>query len=190
MINNIVEVVNEFDLKQVVEISKLNLLDFSQISEVNYVENIEKTGFFIAPYNLDDLRNDRNKILLGVKEDNKIVAFIWISVDTDNHKYNWCDKKFEKEISGQKIYNLKRIGVTKEKNGQGLASELLKSVNEYFFDKSIKYLLASVAYSPIKNLASIGFLEKNGFEKVAISPEVPHYKFDNYQCLLLAKRID
>ena len=184
------KIIGDSDLKQIVEISKLNLLDFSKISDVNYVENIERTGFFVAPYTLDDLKDDKNKILLGVKKDGKIVAYIWISVDIDNHKYNWCNQKFEKEIFGQKIYNLKRIGVVKEKKGQGLASELLKSVSEYLVDKSIKYLIASVAYSPIKNLASIGFLQKNGFEKVAISPEVPHYKFDNYQCLLLAKRIN
>ena len=186
----VMKIIEDSDLKQVVEISKLNLLDFSKISDEYYVENIKKTGFFIAPYTLNDLKNDKNKILLGVKENNKIVAYIWISVGTDNHKYDWYDQKFEREISGQKIYNLKRIGAIKERTGLGLASELLKSVNEYLVDKSIKYLIASVAYNPVSNLASIGFLEKNGFEKVAISPKVSHYKFESYQCLLLAKRIN
>lgn len=186
----IVELKSDADLKQVVEISSQNLLDLSRLSDKDYLYNIKKSGFFIANNTLKDLRNDKNKIILGFKDNDQIVAFIWVTVFTDNHQYDWFDQNKKDEIFGKKIYYLKRIGVAKIKQGQGLGGKLLESlINTWLDDKSIKYLVASVADSPVRNLASIGFNLKYGFEKVAISPKVSYSVFKEYQCLLFAKKI-
>jgi ribosomal protein S18 acetylase RimI-like enzyme len=190
MATNIVEISTDLELKQVVKISNQSLLDFSRLTDKNYVTYIQKNGFFIAPYNLEELRKDKNKILLGIKEQNKIVAYIWISVFFDDHQYDWLDKNVQTEISNQKIYKLKGIGVFTSYQGKGLASKLLKQSTLRLKDKSIKYLVSTVANYPVRNSASIAFHEKNGFQKVAVSPKVSYYGFDKYQCVLFAKKVN
>lgn len=190
MINNIVEIKDDDDLKQVIEIQKQSLLDFSKISDLNYREEIQNNGFFIAPYTLDELVEDKNKILLGIKERNEVLAFVWVSEYVDNRDYIWSDAKIKENIFNKKIYKLKAIGVKKSKQGQGLASELLNNLNSYLNDKSIKYLVGTIAVNPIKNLASINFHKKNGFEEVAISPKHEYFEFKDYKCSLFAKKLD
>jgi GNAT superfamily N-acetyltransferase len=186
----VVEILSDLDLKQVIEIQKDSLLDFSKIDESSYVDEINKKGFFIAPYSFDEFKKDKNKILLGIKEKDKVLAYIWISVVVDDHKYNkWINDEIKKEIFNRKIYKIKGIGVEKNKLDQGLGSKLLESLDNYLLDKSIKYLVSSIAFNPIKNLASLKFHKKLGFKKIAISPKVKYYGFDNYQCVLMAKLV-
>ena len=187
---NIIEIKDNLDFEQVIEIQKQSLIDFSKISDLNYINEIQNNGFFIAPYTLTEILEDKNKILIGIKEENKILAFVWVSEYIENHDYIWFDEKIKEKIFDKKIYKLKAIGVTKTKQGQGLASELLKNLNLYLKDKSIKYLVGSIANNPIKNLASINFHKKNGFEEVAISPKHEYFEFKDYQCSLFAKKLD
>lgn len=188
--NNIVEIKNNLDFGQVIEIQKQSLLDFSKISDLNYITKIQNNGFFIAPFTLDELIEDKNKILLGIKEKNEVLAFIWVSEYINNRDYLWFDEKIKEKIFDKKIFKLKAIGVIKSKQGQGLASELLKNINLLLNNKSIKYLVGSIAINPIKNLASINFHKKNGFEEVAISPKHEYFEFKDYQCSLFARKLD
>ena len=185
----VTQLTSDSDLKQVVEISKQNLLDFSKIKDPKYVSSIEKNGFFIAPCTIEDLIKDRNKILLGIKEDNQILAYVWVSKNIDIHVYDWFDQGYKENISGKETYYLKKIGVLKSQLGKGLGSILLENLQQFLSDKTLKYIVASVAFSPIKNLASIGFNEKHGFKKIAISPKVKYMDFDDYQCVLFAKKL-
>lgn len=187
---NTIEIKDNLDFEQVIEIQKQSLLDFSKISNLNYRDEIRNNGFFIAPYTLDELIEDKNKILLGIKEKNEVLAFVWVSEYVNDRDYIWFDEKIKENIFNKKIYKLKAIGVTKSKQGKGLASELLKNLNLYLKDKSIKYLVASIATNPIKNSASANFHKKNGFEEVAISPKHEYFEFKDYQCSLFAKKLD
>jgi GNAT superfamily N-acetyltransferase len=187
--NNVVKLSSVSDLEQVVKISNQNLLDFSQINNAEYVSNIEKSGFFIAPCIIDDLINDKNKIVLGIKENNDVIAYIWVSTNIDNHEYEWFDQEYKKSILGNETYYLKKIGVLKTQLGKGLGSILMKNLGQWLYNKNLKLIVASVAFAPIKNLASIGFNEKHGFEKVAISPKVKYMNFTDYQCVLFAKKL-
>lgn len=177
------------DLEQVVEISNQNLLDFSKINNPEYVANIEKSGFFIAPCTIDDLIKDKNRIILGIKDDNKVLAYIWITINIDNHEYDWFDLEYKENIIGKETYYFKKIGVLKSQQGKGFGSVLWKNIEKFLDNKNLTYIVASVAFGPIKNLASIGFNQKHGFEKVAISPKVKYMDFDDYQCVLFAKKL-
>ena len=187
----IIKLLTDREFMEVIEIQKENLLDFTRVNNPDYAGEIEKKGFFIAPCSLDELKNDKEKILIGIEENNKILAYVWVSVMVDNHKYNnWKSEEIEKNIFDKKIYKIKEIAVKKTELGKGWGGILLKALEEYLDNKSIKYLVSSVAFYPIKNLASIGFHEKNGFEVVSISPKVEYFGFKKYQCVLMAKKIN
>lgn len=186
----IVKLSKNSDIDQVVEISNQYLLNFSQITNPSYIENIEKTGFFITPHILEDLKNDKD-ILLGIKEENIVVAYIWVSPsDGVKKEYTWSDLQIKEKIFGKKNYYINQIGVLKSQQGKGLAGKLLDSLSSWLIDKTRDYLVASIAYSPIKNQASIGFNQKHGFKQVAISPKVKFHEFENYQSALFAKKMN
>ena len=187
-VHSILKLTSDSDLRQVVEISNQNLLDFSQINNLEYVVNIEKSGFFIAPCTIKDLINDKNKIVLGIKDNDKVIAYIWVSVNIDNHEYEWFDHDYKNNIIGKETYYLKKIGVAKTHQGKGLGNILLENLGQWLDNKNLKLIVASVAFAPIKNLASIGFNEKHGFKKVAISPKVKYMNFSDYQCVLFVKK--
>lgn len=184
-----IKIATKSDFIQIIEIQKQNLFDFSQFKNVDYLNNISKTGFFIAPYSLEELQKDKDKILLVNKKDNKILAYLWISIITDDHKYNWFDSKLKSELFSKKVYKIKGIGVLKDNRSKGLASELLNYSYKYLKNKSIKYLISSIAFYPIVNTASINFHKKQNFTKVALSPKVPYFGFKKYQCLIYSKKL-
>lgn len=184
----VVKLTSVSDLEQVVEISNQNLLDFSKINNPEYVVNIEKGGFFIAPCTAEDLINDKNKIVLGIIENDKVIAYIWVSTNIDNHEYEWLDQECKKNIFGKETYYLKKIGVAKAQLGKGMGSILMENLWQRLDSKNLDLIVASIAFAPIKNLASIGFNEKYGFKKVAVSPKVKYMNFSDYQCVLFAKK--
>lgn len=165
------------DLDQIIEIQKQNLFDFSQIKNKDYIANIKKTGFFIAPHSLEELKNEQGKILLVKKEKNQVLAYIWINVCLDKYK------------NSQKTYKIKEIGVLKNYNRNGFGTELLEYSYQFLTDRSVKYLVSSVAFNPVINLASINFHEKHDFDKVAVSPPLPFLGFKSYQCLIYLKKL-
>jgi GNAT superfamily N-acetyltransferase len=179
----------DFDLEQIIEIQNQYLLNFSQIANASYVESIEKTGFFITPHTLADLKKDGD-ILIGIKEKDKVIAYIWVSPsDGVKKEYTWSSRQIKEKIFGKKNYYINQIGVLKSHQGKGFGGKLLENLSLWFTDKSRKYIVASVAYYPIKNKASIGFNLKHGFKQVAISPKVKFHQFENYQSVLLARKI-
>lgn len=187
----IIELKTDFELGQVIKIHNESLIDFKKIKDLKYVDEIKKNGFFIAPYSLKELKEDKDKILLGIRKNSKILAFIWVSIFIEKHKYNhWVNKDIKNKVLNKRIYKLKGIGVLKSKARQGLASKLLNEMENYLNDKTIEYLVSSVAFNPIKNLVSIKFHKKNSFKKISISPKVKHFDFDDYQCILMAKKIN
>jgi len=186
----VIEILNDFDRQQIINISNENLLDFSKIKNKDYIEEISKNGFLIAPHILEDLKKDGD-ILLGIKEGDQVIAYIWASpTDGINKEYTWSNPQIKEKIFGKKNYYLNQIGVSKSHQHQGLGGKLINSLPLWFTDKTRKYIVASIAYGPIKNQASIGFNQKHGFEQVAISPIVKFHQFENYQSLLFAKKIN
>ena len=176
-------------MEQVVQISNQNLLDTSRLNDANYVTNIEKSGFFIAPCKLANILKDENRIVLGIKDENHVLAYIWLTKKIEIQEYTWTDKTAQAGIINQEAYFLKKIGMVQTQQGRGLGTTLMNNLGPLLKNHSIKFLYALVAYNPIKNLASIGFNLKHGLKQVAISPKVTYSGFKDYQCVLFAKEL-
>lgn len=180
---------SDTDLDQIIEIQNQNLFDFSQIKNPEYLTDIKDKGFIVIPYTLAEIKADNSKILLVNKDEDKVLAYLWISLVTDNHNYLWFGPKIKSRLHSQRIYKIKSLGVLNSHAHQNLNSDILENAYQFLKDESVKFLVSLIAFNPIIDLAAVNFYEKHQFVKAAVSLPVPYLSFGNYQCLLYSKKI-
>ncbi len=138
----------------------------NKLSEQNLDElfELDNAIFNLDPYSKEQIRDEltqTNRIYLGYYKNNKLVAFVGVSVTID-----FCD--------------IIKIGVLSEYRKLGIAKELVTELIKILTSLGVKKILLEVRE---KNVGAILFYKKMGFNEIATRKN--YYVGDNAKILAL-----
>lgn len=178
------------DFDQILSIRAKIGLQRDKLHSTEYIQKIEKEGFLLYPtISLEEYKKEIEKLFLVFEEGTVIEGFIHI----DDHHTIACDSPVEWEKQEMKyIYFSKPhayvsgIAVDPAYAKQGIATKLFNEALKYI---KAPYIFSIVVTSPVKNIPSILFHGKQGFERVASIHYENRAELDNYQSIVYSKRI-
>src|SRR5581483_4070259 len=146
-------------------------LEPSKIDDVHYRLTVEKSGFLLPGYDETDFINDLHKIHLVYEEDGNILGFIRIDEEQEmpaDADTTWFRPDLKDIYFAKPHADIGGIGVRSHVSKKGIASELLRGAIDFVREKvNVDYLFSFVIVSPVTNIPSLLFHEKNGFERIA-----------------------
>lgn len=181
------------DYNSIVNIKETFALNINKLKNDDYREEIEKKGFLIpSEYTLQDFENDLKKIFFVDENGGKVQGFLRIDEEHElrqETKVEWLKPEMKEVYFSSPHACIGGVAVLGEFSGKGISSEMLKEAVDKIKEKRINYLFSLVTCAPVKNQPSFKFHERNGFEQIAITK--PHLIFgiEDYQSILLAKRL-
>lgn len=178
------------DLSSIQNIIDILSLDVTKSNDIQYKVNAQKNGFVI-PYKLplEEFENKENKFFIH-EESGVIDGFIWVEEKQEigqEDYVDWFKPELKENYFSKEHRCLGKMGVLPDKWGKGIGTELLDIVIQNI---DVPYLYSFVVLSPISNMASMLFHEKNGFERVAISVSKHLFGMENYRSILYAKKLE
>lgn len=151
----------------------------------------QKQGFLLGEYTSDQFRKDVTSNLFAVAElSGKIIGYIRIDNEheyKDNETKVWFSSDCKKEYFEDHHAEIGALAVDTTYKRTGIASALLGYVEEDLRMQNIERLFSIVALSPLTNLPSVAFHEKQGFERMAVSLPQTLFGFNHYQSVLYRK---
>ena len=183
----------ERDFADIKKVKESLSIEISNLDDLAYKLSIQKSGFLLKnPYTIEEHRADLNKIFLVYEEDGVVKGFIRIDEAQEmkqDKAYVWYHPELKEAYFALPHADIGGIGVLPDINEKGVATELLNQALEELKKKQIIYLFSFVILSPITNIPSILFHEKNGFERIALCPEAEIYEMKDFSSIMYGKKI-
>ena len=101
----------------------------------------------------------------------------------------WTKRSSKEQYLAQPHAYIYGIAVSPGTGRRGVATDLLRVVEEQAPERGASHLFSSVVTSPITNMPSMLFHEKHGFERWAVLQPCKLFDMDEYQSVLYAKNL-
>lgn len=181
------------DYERIKEIKNVLAYDVYKLDDPQYKEEIEGLGFLMpGGYTLEDHGKDLLKTFLVYEEKGKVLGYIRIDeIQEMNESANakWLLPELKDMYFSSPHANIGGIAVSPATERHGIGTELLKVTEEKLKEKGITHLFSFVIMSPIANIPSKNFHEKNGFEKAAEAHADEMFGLKNFQSTLYHKSL-
>lgn len=183
------------DLASIFELYQSLALDRKKLSNTDYQTSVQTGGFLLGLENENDIKKliDEACMFLVYEDEGEILGYI---IADHRDKYyddeykTWFDLEAkEKYYNSPQSMTLATIGVKKDKNKKGIATSLLKELQNILRKNNYKYFFSIVTIAPITNIPSIVFHTKNGFQRIAMGRPRKLFDLDNYSAILFYKPI-
>ncbi len=180
------------DFKAITHIKESLALDISRLNNPAYRVQIQRSGFLLLgePSEKEFASASANYRLF--EQDNEIIGYVRLEgeqdISEDDFMY-WYRPEMKKLYYAKPHAYVKGIGVLPKLKGQGVAAKLLKASEEQVRAQKIPWLFSEIVASPVTNIASMIFHEKNGFQRVAIGKPRENSGMQGFYEILYAKQI-
>ncbi|MFH0750097.1 MAG: GNAT family N-acetyltransferase [Candidatus Gottesmanbacteria bacterium] len=169
-------------------------LHIEDIKDTSYRLSIEINGFLLnGEYSIEDHIRDLQKIFLVYEYEGKVVGFVRIDDKPEMKETNniyWFRPAMKSIYFSIPHADIGGIMVATTVRNMGFASMMLQEAIFKIKDKNIKYLFSFVALSPVTNIPSLLFHEKNGFERIAIVTHASLFHMNHYQSFLFGLKLN
>ena len=184
------------DYDDIKSIKETLLLNSSRINEPEYHVKTEQAGFFLykKQQTVEEFTKDLQKIHLVYEENDQVKGYLRIDDSQEMENDTDVDVLWYKPEMREIYFSVPHaamagIGLLPEFANKGIAKELLDSAIREVRKKEIPYLFSFVAVSPMTNIASLLFHERNGFGRIACCTTSEMFGLKNYQSFLFGKKL-
>lgn len=164
-----------------------------QLNRYQYRVNIQKQGFLVPVPLIQEKFVERLKnIFLVYEHQDKVVGFIRIDQEQQTGRedhVDWFQSRFKKIYYSEPHRSIGKIAISFHSGHKGVGTKLLDEAIKKIRLSNASYLFSFVIFSPITNIPSIMFHEKNNFTRVAISISRRLYGMDNFRSILYTKKL-
>jgi ribosomal protein S18 acetylase RimI-like enzyme len=186
--------VSQRDYNDILLIKKTLLLDSAKINDSSYRVKTEQSGFFLykKSQTKEEFAKDVEKIHFVYEEEERVKGYLRIDEEQEMDKsieaFWFCPELKDLYFSFPHAA-MGGIGLLPEVAHKGIAKELFMAAITEVKKKKIPFLFSFVALSPMTNIASMLFHERNGFERIALSMVPKMFGLKNYQSILYGKKL-
>lgn len=146
-------------------------LDIGRLSNAIYRLQIQRSGFLLPDDTSEEEFASTSDSYELAEQDNKVLGYVRLVNEQDISEHEvayWYKPEMKAAYYADPHAYVAGIGVLPESKGQGIAAELLKAAERRVRAQEIPWLFSEIVASPVTNIASMIFHEKNGFQRVAI----------------------
>lgn len=184
------------DLEKLLAIHNKVRLDRSQLGNPQYEAHIQKTGFLLGidePHSLEEELEGAYQFLVA-EEDGEVKGFL-IADHREEQKFyddeykTWFDLELKDTYyKSEKGMTVAVVAVDPDYAGKGIATEMLKHLEDQLSQEGFEYLFSIVTMAPLTNCSSLIWHTKNGFKRLAIGVPRKLFELDNYAAVLFYKK--
>ena len=181
------------DFEPIVRLREQLIIDIGSLSVPEYRLKVEGSGFLLpTELSREDFQHELHKYFVAEDESQHLSGYLKLEDHQEleeGEAINWCKPELEAAYLSKPHADIGGIAVDPQKAGRGIASAMLHIAEGRAVALGNTYLFAFVVSAPIKNLPSMSFHEKNGFERIAILKPETLFGIENYQSILYGKKI-
>lgn len=185
------------DFNSIVSIYDSVKLDRSKLGDFKYCASVQQNGFLLGLDSSDDIKKEieRSYITLVYEEDGEVKGYL-IADNSEDQKFMddeykfWFDAKLKDcYYNNPKGMSISSVAVDPGFFGKGVATELLKELENELKNKSYEYLFSIIPLAPLTNCSSLVWHTKNGFSRLATGKPRRLWELDNYVGVLMYKKL-
>lgn len=173
------------------------ILDVQRLSDRQYVEQHEQTGFLLSSgQTQDDFCSELREatVLKVALHQEKVVGFLLAKYELyfppDAPNIEWLDPGAKLRYQDKEnSCCLHFIAVSPEYHHQGIAKKLFQAVEKELLQKGKKSLFSIVDTAPVKNTPSLAFHQSQGFTPVCHTHPMDLFGVHNLESILFEKKL-
>lgn len=190
--NSTIHKARENDLEQIYKLYLSNCLDREKLTDADYKSKVQQNGFLLGLDTQEDIQKlfKTSEIFLVCEVDEELAGYIISSSEQeykDDENKVWFDINAKETYYKENSISIYEINVNNKYAGSGIGSELLKRFEEEVQKLRFKYLFSVVTISPVTNIPSLTFHEKNSFVRLAMGKPTKLFGINNYSSILYVK---
>ncbi len=179
-----------FAIKHIKEVNGLIVED---LEDIDYKIRIQKSGFLLkGVYPKEQMEKDLQKIYKVYEHNKEVVAFIRVDETQEMKRESnafWFKPELKEAFFALPHADIGGLAVLPHTTNSGIATKLLEFVIPEIARKSIPYVFSFVVLSPVTNVPSMLFHEKNGFERIAVNTVPKLFGMKMFQSILYGRKI-
>jgi GNAT superfamily N-acetyltransferase len=173
------------------------ILDRSQLKDVAYQADIQNKGFLLGtddPHDIAEEISNAHQFLVA-EEENKLLGYAIADHREEEQYYDdeyktWFDLSLkELYYNSPKAMSLSTIATDPSIIKKGVATSLLKSLEEQLLGEEFTHLFSIVSIAPLTNCPSLLWHTRNGFQRLAMGKPRRLFELDNYSAILFYKEL-
>ncbi len=180
------------DFDAVVQIRESTALEIDRLDDADYRVHIQRNGFLLpSGLSIEDFEADLPDYNVAEQE-GRVVGYLRL---TEEHDISTEAEAFWLKPGLKDVYYsdphayIYGIGVLPDAKQCGTGREMLQAAEQRARASNIPWLFSVIVTSPITNIASMIFHEKNGFERAAILEVAEEAGLEGFQNLVYAKSL-
>lgn len=181
------------DYAAITYLKKTLAVDVTQLENPEYRIATQKRGFLVTKdQSIEAFSKDVEKMSFVYEEGGTVVGYIRIDEEPEMRKETnayWFKPSMEKIYFSLPHAATGGIAVLPNAAQKGIGSQLLHAAENEVKAKGIPYLFAFVVISPLTNIASILFHERNGYQRFASNTMPEMFGMKNFQSFLYGKKL-
>lgn len=182
------------DFESLKHIKNMLGLEVDTLGDLAYRLKVQKNGFLLKrpAYREEEFQTDLQKIYLVCEDAGQVNGYVRIDETQEMEKGAeawWFIPELMEPYFSLPHADIGGIAVLPEASHKGVATNLLTAAIAAIKQKRIPYLFSFVVLSPVTNMPSILFHEKNGFHRIALVNESEFFQLKKYQSFLYGKKL-
>src|SRR3990170_4403071 len=185
------------DLGSIVKIYNKVRLDRKKLGNIRYETELQKNGFLLGIDTPEKILEEIKETYdFLVEEKNGKISGYLVANHRDHQKFyddeykTWFDLELKDfYYNNPKGMTIATLAVDPSFTGKGVATKLLKFLEENLKKEDFKYLFSIVTLAPITNCPTIIWHTKNGFRRFAMGRPRRLFDLDNYSGVLFYKKL-
>ena len=183
------------DFEAIVSINRAVTLDVDKLDDPDYRARVQQDGFLLpGELTVETFQADLPGYIIA-EEEGKILGYLCL------HGYQSWETQTIDAVDclmpgWQSIYfaephaYIHKVAIDRESQSRGTATSLLREAEDQVRDREIPWLFSMIVISPVTNVSSMLFHEKNGFKRVVQTRPARAADLDGFANLLYGKRLD
>lgn len=180
------------DFDAVVHIRESTALEIDRLGDADYRVEIQRSGFLLPTgLSIEDFEKNLQDYIVAELE-GRVAGYLRLTEEHDispDTEAFWLRPDLKDVYYSSPHAYIYGIGVLSDVKGHGVAREMLQVAEQRVRARNIPWLFSVIVTSPVTNIASLLFHEKNGFERVALPGVTKEAGLDGFQNLVYAKSL-
>lgn len=180
------------DFEAVTHVRESLALDIGRLDDPAYRLQIQRSGFLLPGGSTEEEFTSASVNYGLAERDDKVIGYVRVESEQDISEgeiTHWHRPEMQEVYYTDPHAYVWGIGVLPELKGQGVAAELLEAAEKRTRAQGIPWLFSEIVASPVTNIPSMIFHEKNGFQRVAIGMPREHLDMRGFHEVLYAKQL-
>lgn len=180
------------DFDAIVDVRESVALEVDRLDQPDYRIQVQKNGFLLSTgLTMEEYAADISNYLVAGQE--RVFGYLCLHdyMDVSSEESNlWLRPDAQKAYSTSPYAYIHGVGVWPGVHRAGIASEMLQAAEQKAQADGASWLFSMIVTSPVTNIASLLFHERNGFERAAILEVTEEAGLESFQNLVYAKQLD